>query len=234
MKIHLDKGLKNIAVRLSGGPDSSIIYHAVCDFYRDDPDARIYPYTVSTPLRPHSGPKAKKVVEVVTALTGVAPALHYVRWHDAHNQQNDRETNSIEYTKGQDLLMREIFSTHGIDIHYSGLSMNCPVGDLERTVIENGLDAKACEFSIRTRDDSRDVPTEKPLERLNGKIMCLPFAERDKRAVSETFAEYGVLDSLFPHTWSCEHNSQKDIEEPEHCGKCYFCIERIYAFGRLV
>lgn len=233
MKIHLDRSLKNIAVRLSGGPDSSIIYHAVCDFYKDDPDARIYPYTLSTPLRPHSGPKASKVVDIVGELTGVIPATHYIRWHAEHNQNNDRSTNSVEYTKGQDDLGNLILSKHRIDIHYSGLSMNCSTDDLIKTIGLYGLNEKECMYSILTRDDSRDVATEDVLIETNGRFMCLPFAHTDKLSVRETFDEYGVTDSLFPHTWSCEHNSQKDIDDPVHCGKCYFCLERIYAFGRL-
>lgn len=231
MSIHLDPNKKNIAVRLSGGPDSSIIYYAVCDFYKDKPGVSIYPYTMSTPLRPHSGRKAEKVVEVVTELTGVPPTKHYVVWNEKHNTGNSREVNSFEYTKGQDDLFDEIIKAHPIDIHYTGLSTNCPIDELEEAIHAYNLPDESYR-TLRSRDDSRDVPTEEPLSEINGLVMCMPFARYDKRQVRKEFDRYGVVDTLFPHTWSCEHNSQLHLLDPVHCGKCYFCIERIYAFGK--
>lgn len=233
MVIYLNHELKNVAVRLSGGPDSSIIYHAVCDFYKNDPDARIYPYTVSTPLRPHSGNKAKQVVEIVSKLTGKLPEEHYISWNENHNPENDKVTNSREYTKGQDDLEDELFRSHQIDIRYAGLSINCPADGLIQSINKYNLNEKECLYSITTRDMSRDVATEETLIKSNGCLLCLPFARFDKREVYRTFEAYGVLDSLFPYTWSCEHNDQIKDDDPVHCGKCYFCMERIYAFGRL-
>lgn len=232
MSIHLDPTKKNIAVRLSGGPDSSIIYYAVCDFYKNDPGVSIYPYTLSTPLRPHSGRKAENVVEVVAGLTGVTPTKHYLVWNGKHNPNNRPEINSYEYTKGQDDLFHEIVNAHPIDMHYTGLSANCPVDELEDAIFTYGLPDESLR-TLRSRDDSRDVPTEETLTEMDGMVMCMPFARYDKRQVKKEFDDYGVVDSLFPHTWSCEHNSQMHLVDPVHCGKCYFCIERIYAFGRL-
>lgn len=233
MSIYLNSDLKNVAVRLSGGPDSSIIYHAVCDFYKDDQQARIFPYTISTPLRPHSGTKAKAVVDMVQKLTGVQPAKHYIAWHEDHNEHNSRERNSLEYTLAQDLLCDQIIRSHSIDIHYSGLSINCPVQDLESAIALHGLDETECRYSLTTRDTSRDLPTEPVITKAKGMIMCLPFARDHKLAVRAEFDRYAVRQNLFPLTWSCEHNSQKDQQDPSHCGKCYFCIERVYAFGGL-
>jgi hypothetical protein len=233
MAIYLNQTLKNIAVRLSGGPDSSIIYYAVCDFYKDDPLAQIFPYTISTPLRPHSGPRARRVVDMVARATGVNPTKHYISWYEDHNEHNTREKNSLEYTRSQDMLCDEIIRSHSINIHYSGLSINCPIEDLGETIDLHGLDEKECRYSLTTRDESRDVPTEQVISNRGNTIMCLPFARDHKLAVRAEFDRYGVIDDLFPITWSCEHNSQKDQQDPLHCGKCYFCIERIYAFGRL-
>lgn len=230
--IHLDPGLKKIAVRLSGGPDSSIIYHAVCDFYKDTPGASVYPYTVSTPLRPHSGKKAAKVVDVVRDLTGVSPTKHYISWHDEHNPKNSSAVNSLEYTKAQDDLCKEVISSNRIEIHYSGLSINCPIDELENAIRMYNLPFESY-ASLATRDQTRDVPTESTMLMSGNVAMCLPFAAYDKRQVRKEFDRYGVVDTLFPHTWSCEHNEQRNIEDPVHCGKCYFCIERVYAFGRL-
>lgn len=232
MSIYLDPKKKNIAVRLSGGPDSSIIYYAVCDFYKDMQGVSIYPYTVSTPLRPHSGRKAQEVVDVVAKLTGVLPTKHYVVFHEQHRLGNRPEINSIEYTKGQDDLFAAIIKAHPIDMHYTGLSTNCPFDELEAAIKTYNLPDESYQ-TLRSRDETRDVPTELALSDLGTFVMCMPFARHDKREVKKEFDRYGVVDTLFPYTWSCEHNSQLHLVDPVHCGKCYFCIERIYAFGRL-
>jgi 7-cyano-7-deazaguanine synthase in queuosine biosynthesis len=62
------------------------------------------------------------------------------------------------------------------------------------------------------------------------------------------YIDNDLLDTLLPLTYSCEAvygNTQFDkvkldtlispgIHEEEHCGRCWFCLERAYAFGRLV
>ncbi len=65
-----------------------------------------------------------------------------------------------------------------------------------------------------------------------------PFIRLDKRKTAEKYKEYDVLETLFPLTSSCEENNlsqRKKINEIEWeaCGKCWFCYERIYGFGKL-
>ena len=74
---------------------------------------------------------------------------------------------------------------------------------------------------------------------LDEKILIFhPFIHFDKRKTAEKYKEYDVLETLFPLTSSCEENNlsqRKKINEIEWdaCGKCWFCYERIYGFGRL-
>ena len=57
-----------------------------------------------------------------------------------------------------------------------------------------------------------------------------PFTNIDKREIARLYAELGLLDTLFPVTRSCESTSQGH----DHCGTCWWCEERYWAFGRLV
>ena len=49
---------------------------------------------------------------------------------------------------------------------------------------------------------------------------------------------HGIVDELFPLTRSCESEEKGqqmlDGGPEEHCGKCWWCLERQWAFGRLV
>lgn len=226
--------VKNIAIRLSGGPDSAIIYYALCDFYKDNQNVQLFPYTMSSPLRPHAKQKAENVINISGRLTGKYPAQHFNRFHTEHNKNNVQEVNSVEYVKGQELLEAEVYQSQKIDISYTGLSKNCPVDLIKENIEEiaesNNLDLRECLLAIDERDSSRDEDFE--YSDANSTVK-MPFLNYDKRTVYESYKYYGMLDVLYPHTWSCESDLQANYDDPKHCGTCYFCIERMFAFGKL-
>lgn len=231
--IPLNPQHKNIAVRLSGGPDSSILYYALCDFYKNDDTAKIYPYTVSTPLRPHSVNKAKTVVSIVSKLTGKLPTTHYTLMHYPHNKNNDVDTNSFEYTNGQELLEQRVIDECSLDAIYTGLSCNCPINELTAMVENCDTDKDRRRIALTLRDESRDMPISDTICNIGDIMVYMPFAHSNKNAVYQLYLQYGVVDELYPYTWSCENNEQITEENPTHCGVCYFCLERLYAFGKL-
>jgi len=57
----------------------------------------------------------------------------------------------------------------------------------------------------------------------------VPFTNIDKRKVNDMYREQDLLEDLFPITRSCE-----SLEiDAGHCGKCWWCQERQWGFGRL-
>jgi hypothetical protein len=232
--IFKDPTCKNIAIRLSGGPDSAIIYYAICDFYKNQNDVNIFPYTMSSPLRPHAIKNAKAVIEFTTAATGKAPAAHYTVHHTAHNKDNSQEVNDFEYVNGQELLQQTMMAEQSINIIYTGVSMNCPTKQLEdfATSLTNVRSVKYQDV-IQSRDSSRDDTFLPRLTFVRPYYSFLPLVNVDKHTVKQLFDHYGITETLFPITWSCEDHSQADAIDPEHCGACYFCLEREFVFGRL-
>ncbi len=224
---------KNIAIRLSGGPDSSIIYYALCNFFKDNADVNLYPYTLSTPLRPHSGKKAKHVIEIVGKLTGRYATKHYELFNSKHNIDNNVDSNSYEYTNGQEELEQTVINECNLDSIYTGLSINCPIVDLSAMVENNNKYKNERRLALTYRDETRDAPFTSTIENAYGITMYMPFAHSDKRTVFNLYKYYNLLDTLYPITWSCENNDQITQEDPVHCGVCYFCLERLYAFGKL-
>lgn len=55
----------------------------------------------------------------------------------------------------------------------------------------------------------------------------MPIANHNKRDVYNMYIEANVLDELFPLTFSCVDSIDK------HCGKCWWCEERKWAFGKI-
>ncbi len=229
-----DLSCKNIGVRLSGGPDSAIIYYAICDFYKNHDDVKIFPYTMATPLRPHAIEKAQNVIKFTTEKTGKKPEKHYTIFHTLHNKNKSQTDKNFEYTNGQEILENRLLSEHTIDIIYYGVSMNCDINDLE-LYVESLKPIKSMNYydALVARDVDRDKQFGKRIEYVDGRYAFFPFILSDKKTVKQMYDHYGLTRTLFPLTWSCENDSQADTTLSVHCGACYFCLEREYAFGRL-
>jgi hypothetical protein len=228
-----DVSCKNIAVRLSGGPDSAIVYYAVCDFYKNMPDVKIYPYTMATPLRPYTLDKANAVIEFTAAATGKTCEKHYTIYHTRHNKQNSLETNSVEYVNGQEILENQLLNEVRIDIIYYGLSMNCQTTDLKK-FIDTLQPVKSMKYQnvLLAKDATRDFCTSSRIAFIDPHYAFLPLIASDKTIVKSLYDYYGVTKTLYPLTWSCENDLQAESGDV-HCGCCYFCLEREFAFGKL-
>lgn len=57
-----------------------------------------------------------------------------------------------------------------------------------------------------------------------------PFANKDKKELAELYKQYNLLETLFPLTRSCIAVTN-NFES--HCGECWWCKERMWAFGKL-
>ena len=65
-----------------------------------------------------------------------------------------------------------------------------------------------------------------------------PLINIDKQGVKELYEKFGLLDTLYPLTRSCESFTD---DFSKHCGEykdeqdvCWFCKERYWGFGRYV
>ena len=58
----------------------------------------------------------------------------------------------------------------------------------------------------------------------------------DKQGLGKLYKEHDLMESLFPLTYSCEYYSRDkmygDVGD-KHCGKCWWCQEREWGFGKL-
>ena len=228
-----DTSCKKIAVRLSGGPDSAIVYYAVCDYYKDAPDVKVYPYTMSTPLRPYTVARAKSVINYTASVTGKQCERHYTIHYEKHNAANSQEFNSSEYVNGQEILEKQLLSEVDIDIIYYGLSMNCQKDALV-TFVDSLPLTKSMRYHavLEAKDSSRDFNIGPRISYIDPYYAFAPLIASDKTMVKSLYDYYGLTKTLYPLTWSCENDLQSEKGDV-HCGNCYFCLEREFAFGKL-
>jgi|TARA_B100001094_G_scaffold323824_1_gene375386 tRNA(Ile)-lysidine synthase TilS/MesJ len=243
---YFDDNWKNIGVKLSGGADSSILYYAVCNYFKDRTDVNIYPMTLDTEFKPWYSEGAKKIIDKVTQLTGKSPAKHIIKYSNKHK---DRDTVNF-YTEEQVEMSRNTIKQYRLDVVYSGLTSNPSKEDISEAVIKKYGDDKITNIAlgyIKGADPKRELGSEvyENVSVSNGKISnskfsnIRPFIHADKKLVYDVYKYFGMLEELYPLTYSCETRYQehrfniKEQHDWKHCGYCFFCAERLYAFGKL-
>jgi hypothetical protein len=59
--------------------------------------------------------------------------------------------------------------------------------------------------------------------------LYVPWVNLNKKDIAAMYTELGLLENLLPRTRSCENENHPG----SHCGKCFWCGERKWAFGYL-
>ena len=198
--------VKRVGIRISGGADSAILAYMLAVYKRDyKPNMSIHPITCINDRKPYQEVFAKQVLAKITELTGVEFDEHFVENVDGGRYRED-----------QGIFQESLYKAKKINIHFMGETLNPPIG------VE--VDWK---FAGDGRDPTRDEKgqTHVPI------VIYKPFRNIDKKAIAELYQHYGVLDTLFPLTRSCEIHT---FDFSNHCGGCWFCLERKWGFGRYV
>jgi len=203
--------INRVGVRLSGGADSAILAYMLALYKRDyRPHITLHPITCVNDKKPYQEIYAKKVVERITELTGVEFGEHFVE----HISGND-------YTGNQKKFVDRLYAERKLDIHYMGETRNPPLG-IEQD--EGWFFHGGGRDNLRNELSDTHIPVciYKPLRNLN------------KKGTKELYDYFNVLDSLFPITRSCEMqiDNKRFKSFDEHCGECWFCLERLWGFGK--
>ena len=77
--------------------------------------------------------------------------------------------------------------------------------------------------------DKRDPEITRPVYTGKNNEYYSPFFNIDKKKMKQIYESEKVIDELFPITRSCESLTLSD----GHCGECWWCEERKWAFGKL-
>jgi len=234
----LDKKFKNVGIRLSGGADSSILYYAICKYYKDT-DTNIFPITIATKRKPWYIDGANRIIQTVGDLLGVYPTKHYTYFEDDDTVDDLGQ----QYIDSQDNLMDYAISCEDLEIVYSGLTVNPHNPTLIKFLNDNAETFKIDMDRVHHHNNKRDIARDNPFEwgpvdsvHGNGKVIAnFPFISGDKKVTYKAYKDLDMLDVLYPLTFSCEDpDDYKNIETVKHCGHCFFCLERWYGFGKIV
>ena len=120
---------------------------------------------------------------------------------------------------------------HKMRKHYGKFMEVCYMGVTQNPPKDTMAEWDTADWSHKYRNN-----TTKEFEVLpNVGNIYMPWTNINKRYVAAIYRAQGLLDTLFPVTYSCEWYA-KDGNDPgmDHCKKCWWCFERYWGFNRYV
>lgn len=194
---------KKIGISLSGGADSALLAYIALKQYNQ----RIHFFTFASKKRyyrtvNHSVAVIKKCIELV----GSKDICHHIKYEDVYDR-----TKFLNY-------LNDNINSELVDIMMTATTSVPASSELDK-------------FNTQISDSNflhrRNPDIEKSIYSENKKFVS-PFINLTKKDIFNIYEKLNILDSLFPVTFSCE----SDDDVIEHCGKCWWCEERYWAFGR--
>lgn len=210
---NVNLGISNfpIGIRVSGGTDSALLLYFVMLFSKHP----IHIFSFANQEKHLINPmKAIQVISKCAELTGNYNFEHHIDYAAVETKENPYRA-PIRYVE------------NGTIQHiYTGITKNPPYNVTSRFFGKY--------ISEENSEDHERSPIVKR-DTMFG-LFYRPWTNIDKREIANIYQKYDLLDNLFPLTRSCEwKNEEYHGENPgtSHCGKCWWCQERYWGFGRL-
>lgn len=235
VEIEIPDGVKRIACCVSGGADTALLLYILGKYVIENKrDITILPFHIcymDIPAFRECLDVIYKVRELLNCDDKVIENPHFEIFTHKASQFIPEWIQANFLDKGI------------VDQFYSGLTMNPKVGKFNK--LARG---RSGEMSIPRRPLFReqfvtdedfkksienDCPLPHPKYPDNFPVYYLesPFVNVDKRFIAEMYDLFNIKDELFPLTRSCVGGFLKTEGFTEPCGECYWCEEKLWAFG---
>lgn len=202
--------VKRIGIKVSGGADSAgVSYMIFKTIHEQNLDTEVVIITTDHSDKPYQRIYSNKII---SWLRKEFPSVKVI----AH-LTND--TGTLDYSDAQDVVLNKAYNELQIERHYNGITQNPP-----REISKQFEDESIGEF-----DETRFGK----FAQWNGDYNhpgYRPFINTDKKGVASIYEQYNLLDTLFLETRSCEEITH---DFSKHCGRCWYCKEREWGFGKL-
>jgi 7-cyano-7-deazaguanine synthase in queuosine biosynthesis len=219
-KTPLGVDVSSIGIWMSGGADSALLCYLLAEKIKtENIQVTIQPITID-----YKRPFAFIALEVVDNIKKLLNVNDIFKEHIFYHPPDGHTWTPDQLKEQFHIRNYENFKDRKFQILYSGITTNPPREEQEN-------------FNYKVLDDvelKRSEHVKKETYRYFAKddrefIEYKPFFEINKKGIAELYKEKNILESLFPLTRSCE-----DLKTVRgHCGKCWWCDERQWAFGRL-
>lgn len=193
-----------IGVTCSGGADSSLLLYILMK-YSTQP---IHIFSGAFGVKKRSVINhTPAIIDKCIELTGKNDVFQHIVFCQEENQD--------EIIK----LAKKYLDIGQVQIVFTGVTSVPP-----DSVTSEFTDQAAMTFIYKERNPN----IIKPIWQGAKKRFYTPFINFNKQDIADLYSQYGILDSLFPLTRSCENKTSF----VGHCGNCWWCQERFWAFNR--
>lgn len=212
-----------VQVEVSGGADSTLLTWLLIDeIRRKGWDTKVQPVTIRR-SKPNHPKGAKRAMDRIQELVGGDILLPLIELRP--------DVNAEGFDEGKFFLDYKLegFKNNQWQESFGGTSLMPPEEELRKHFKDQSGLGMLEERGNHLKESGKiyyDV--RKYNRRVNS-----PFRLMDKKDIAAIYKEKDLVDSLYPYTRSCESLDEDLWESLEHCGKCWWCEERIWAFGRL-
>lgn len=224
--IDFPKHFKNIGIKMSGGTDSSMLAYMLATYKTNfHHDLNLHVISMDHPSKSFQVKFAKQVMAWIESKFGFEFASH----------TTGVGTVTGNYDDEQEVLLLKSYQQNKLDGHFMGQTLN-PISHHENKTLVDRWEWRAPKRDAENKNNLAGtdfVANEYDEKTKDGMMICghYPFLFVDKKCVAELYDYFSVKDTLFPITRSCEEETN---DFTKHCGKCWWCGEREYGFGRLV
>jgi 7-cyano-7-deazaguanine synthase in queuosine biosynthesis len=217
----LGKSVYTVGIWLSGGADSALLCYMLAEYIlQQNLDIKIQPITID-----YKRPFAKKAVFVQQKISEILNANNIFCEHVVYHPPENTTWTPDELSEQFHIRNYEHFKNGLFQVLFSGITTN-PSLEVQQTFNWGVLqDVELKRGSAIPKETNRYFVHPE-----GGEFWELkPFFNLNKQKLAELYKDKNLLDNLFPITRSCEHTGTVH----GHCGNCWWCEERRWAFGRL-
>lgn len=216
----LGKPVNTIGIWMSGGADSSLLCYLLAEKIQAERLAvKILPLTID-----YKRPFAKIAVNVRQKIEELLDANDIFLEHIVYHPAVDKDWTNEELAEQFQLKNKENIILNKFQVLYSGITTNPPrevqekfhwgvLEDVERKR-GNTIHKETVRYFVKDEYEFFEIK---------------PFFQATKQRISDLYGDNDLINSLFPLTRSCE----KIGTVIGHCGECWWCEERKWAFGQL-
>lgn len=223
VNFEIPEKFKKIAVNISGGADSAILLYMLIKYLQENNrhDVEVNAITCNGERKGRRNVLfAVNVINTVLDLTNFQNFnTHYVYYRPDQDTEFSREFEAV------------LFNNKQIDLVCSGLTAN-PYSTDTHVFDANGTTVNLSVNALAERNG-----TEHDTWSLGIKSFYNPFVNSDKRMIADIYKHFGVMDTLFPKTRSCEalpdHKWYTEDGNKNACGSCWWCLERKWGFSKI-
>ena len=236
IEFHIPYRVHKICINISGGADSAILLYMLIQYCEAHvPNAQIHIITCANPVKGwYNAIWASRVIDRVLALTKTT----LIKSHYTYFSDDQRRSELDDAEKVMHTVNNLRFTIHGT-------TQNPPL-DVEELKEgrheprDEGHGRHRIQKSRLSKTVSTKLGTTTMVKNTQSITRWMPLMDVDKRMVAYLYTHFNMLEALFPYTRSCEWEEALMaagtlVPNPGdgHCGECWWCKEREWAFGRL-